>query len=80
MGVGIGFGELVLLALILCMFLPTIWASSLVLKKAGFSRWWACLLLLPVVNLVAIWVFAFIRWPALSAKGVVSLDGGRIAG
>lgn len=32
-------------------------------KKAGFSRWWALLLIVPVVNLIMVWVFAFIKWP-----------------
>jgi hypothetical protein len=34
-------------------------------KRAGFSRWWGLLMLVPVVNLAAIWIFAFVKWPAL---------------
>lgn len=34
-----------------------------VLKKAGFSIWWALLMALPLVNIGMIWVFAFIEWP-----------------
>lgn len=36
-----------------------------VLRRAGFSRWWALLVLVPVVNLVALWLFAYARWPAV---------------
>jgi hypothetical protein len=36
---------------------------SLIPKKAGFSRWWVLLLLIPFVNLITVWVFAFIKWP-----------------
>lgn len=36
---------------------------SEVLKKAGFSRWWALLYLLPLINLVALFVFAYSQWP-----------------
>ena len=33
------------------------------LKKAGFSRWWALLMAFPLLNIVAVWVFAYISWP-----------------
>jgi len=33
------------------------------LQKAGFSGAWALLLIVPVLNLVMLWVFAFISWP-----------------
>lgn len=36
-----------------------------VLRRAGFSPWWALLVLVPLVNLVALWVFAYVRWPAI---------------
>jgi len=38
-----------------------------VLRRAGFSRWWALLALVPVVNLVALWLFAYARWPSVDA-------------
>ena len=47
----------------LAVFLLTALAMSNVLKRAGFSRWWALLGLVPVVNLLMLLVFAFIRWP-----------------
>jgi hypothetical protein len=50
------------------------------LKKAGFSGWWAGLLLLPLVNLIAIWIFAFIRWPALSRSSSSIAYPGRTVG
>lgn len=34
-----------------------------ILKKAGFSKWWSICILIPIVNLLLIWVFAFIEWP-----------------
>jgi hypothetical protein len=76
----IGFGEVVIVVVVLAMVLPTVWASSLVVKKAGFSRGWALLLLVPLVNLVAIWIFAFIRWPALSRKTASNAGSLRAAG
>lgn len=35
-----------------------------VLEKAGFPILWSLLLVIPIVNLIAIWVFSFISWPA----------------
>ena len=36
-----------------------------VLHRAGRSRWWTILAFVPGLNLIALWVFAFSRWPAL---------------
>lgn len=35
-----------------------------VAKKAGFSRWWSLLMIVPLINLIMVWVFAFMEWPA----------------
>lgn len=39
-----------------------------ILNKAGYSRAWILILIVPLVNLVMLWVFAFARWPALSGS------------
>lgn len=33
-------------------------------QKAGYSGWWGFVHLIPVAGVVAIWVLAFIDWPA----------------
>lgn len=38
--------------------------AGAVVYKAGFSRWYGLLILIPVVNVIALYVFAFIKWPA----------------
>src|SRR5262249_25121331 len=54
--------------------LPTIgiifllWMIARILHKAGYSGWWTLLMLIPIVNVVMIWVFAFSDWPALRAR------------
>lgn len=45
--------------------LISLWGSARVVRRAGFSPWWALLLLVPVVNIIMLWVFASARWPAL---------------
>jgi uncharacterized membrane protein YhaH (DUF805 family) len=46
--------------------IPILMAAR-VLRRAGFSRWWALLVLVPVVNLIGLWLFAYIRWPAVDS-------------
>lgn len=45
-----------------------LWLGYRIIDKAGFDGRWTLVLLVPVVNIIMIWVFAFIRWPSLSAK------------
>ncbi len=35
-----------------------------IVSKAGFPGVLALLVLVPIVNIVMLWVFAFVRWPA----------------
>jgi len=39
-----------------------------ILRRAGRSRWWTVMFFVPLVNLVALWVFAFTRWPAVDGR------------
>jgi uncharacterized membrane protein YhaH (DUF805 family) len=34
-----------------------------IISKAGYSGAWALLSLIPFVNIIALWIFAFARWP-----------------
>ena len=34
-----------------------------IIHKAGYSRLWLLIWLVPIVNIVMLWVFAFSRWP-----------------
>ncbi len=38
-------------------------AAGWVAAKAGRSPLWALLLLVPYVNVLAVWLFAYARWP-----------------
>ncbi len=53
------------LSVIALLALGTVAAvAGAVVHKAGFSRWYGVLILVPVVNIIALYVFAFIKWPA----------------
>lgn len=52
------------LIIIIVLIATPILVFGPVVKKAGFSRWWSLLLIVPVINLIMVWVFAFMEWPA----------------
>ncbi len=37
-----------------------------VLRRTGYSAWWAPLYLIPFVNLIGLWTLAYVRWPGRS--------------
>jgi hypothetical protein len=39
-----------------------------ILSRAGWNGWLCLVLLVPFVNVIALWYFAFARWPALQNK------------
>ncbi len=49
-------------------------ATAKILTKAGYSGWWSLLLLIPLVNLIGCWVFAFSRWPNLTRAAPPTAD------
>ncbi len=60
---GIGPSELIIILVILFICSIPVWFIGKILAKAGFSGWIALVTLVPVINIVALWVFAFIPWP-----------------
>jgi hypothetical protein len=50
------------LIILLILAVPA-WLFSRIVAKAGFPSWWAVIGLIPIVNLIALWVFAFAKWP-----------------
>ncbi|MDT4288566.1 hypothetical protein RO575_03265 [Methylomonas sp. MO1] len=42
-----------------------LWLGYRILEKAGFDGRWTLVLLVPVLNVIMIWVFAFSSWPKL---------------
>ena len=51
--------------IVLLVFFIVLFPTVKILNKAGYSGWWAVLTLVPLVNIVVVWVFAFADWPAL---------------
>jgi len=40
-----------------------LWLGSIILAKAGIDKAWVFCLLIPFVNIIAVWAFAFLDWP-----------------
>jgi hypothetical protein len=40
----------------------------MIIRKAGFSGWWVLLTLVPLANLIMLWIFAFVRWPVQDGR------------
>ncbi len=61
---GYGFGPLHLLIVAALIVIP-FWQ---LFSKAGYSGWLSLLMLLPLVNVIALYVLAFSDWPATRAR------------
>jgi len=62
-------GALLLIGLI------TLFPVAKILGRTGHSRWWCVLTLIPLVNWIALWVFAWAKWPVESRPPVVGGAG-----
>lgn len=60
-GVWEGFGVLAFWLI----FLVPLWR---IISKAGYSGAWALVSLIPFVNLLALWIFAFAHWPSIERR------------
>lgn len=61
----LGFWELLIGSVVTTYMLI---AGGWVLAKAGRSPLWILLLLFPYLNVLAVWTFAFIRWPFVDRR------------
>ncbi|CAO3441853.1 hypothetical protein F1643_04775 [Azospirillum sp. INR13] len=69
----LGFWELLIGSIVTTY---TLIAGGWVLAKAGRSPLWILLLLFPYLNVVAVWVFAYMRWPFVDRPSSPSVPDG----
>ena len=55
----------VTLIFFLLFFVLFLFPTIKILQKAGYSGWWCVLTMVPILNLILLWVFAFAHWPNL---------------
>lgn len=39
-----------------------------IVRRTGHSGWWVLTMIVPILNFVMLWVFAFARWPAVDDR------------
>jgi hypothetical protein len=61
---------IVVLAAFIAPVIVSVIAIVRIIQRAGFSGWWILVTLVPVVNMLALWYFAFASWPALAKKQI----------
>lgn len=52
--------QMLMVVLVAALYIP---ACFLIARKAGYPGWYSLLMIVPVLNLVLIYCFAFARWP-----------------
>ncbi len=57
---GFGAGHWLWFALIVAIVVIPV---GRILRRVGFSALWSVLIFIPVVNLIALWLFAYADWP-----------------
>jgi uncharacterized membrane protein YhaH (DUF805 family) len=65
------FGPIHIIIILLCflvIFPVVLIPISKILRRAGWSGWLCLLYLIPIANLILLWVFAFGDWPTLPEK------------
>jgi uncharacterized membrane protein YhaH (DUF805 family) len=68
MGVeGISAWQLIIIVFYIVAIVLPFWK---IFTKAGYTGWWSLLVLIPLVNVIVVYIFAFSSWPALKGKSV----------
>ena len=49
--------------LIVLLLLIPAWPAWRISKRVGLSGAWGLLMVIPIVNFIALWLFAFLSWP-----------------
>ena len=71
---GAAFGVLVLVYLGVIILTVVAWVK--ILSKAGYSGWWVLIGIVPLVNVIMFFVFAFSEWPVLREQSSGRPDPG----
>jgi hypothetical protein len=67
---GVGIRELVVLIFTVGIIFVILWPYGRVLSRLVYSPWLAVLMLIPLINIISLWVFAYADWPAHSSKSL----------
>ena len=63
-GYGGGSGFFWMIGYIVVVVIPI----AKILGRIGFNQWWAAVAIIPLVNVIFLWIFAFTDWPRDEAE------------
>jgi hypothetical protein len=61
--------HLIALVVLVLMVWAFVAVFGRILNRAGYSRWWLLTIVVPLLNLIMLWVFAFASWPVTRSRG-----------
>ena len=67
---GYGYGHWLFFVIMVAVVL---YPAGRILNRLGLSPFWSVLIFVPLVNVISLWILAFIDWPASTIK----MDRGR---
>jgi hypothetical protein len=50
-------------------FIVLVIPTGMILKRLGYSEWWALVMFIPGGALIGLWILAFADWPGPVASG-----------
>lgn len=62
---GISVWQVIIILLSIVLIVLPFWR---IFTKAGYSGAWSLMMLIPLVNVIVFYVFAFSEWPALKER------------
>ena len=65
---GISFWQIIIILFMLGLSVAWTLLLARIIGKAGFNKWWAIVTLIPGLNIIFVWVFAFSKWPSLKLE------------
>jgi hypothetical protein len=51
------------LAVAMVLAILAIIPSVMILRRLGYSGWWAILAAVSPINIIGLWILAFLKWP-----------------
>lgn len=60
---GLGIAEIVIIIIILAIGIVAMLPWFFIYKKAGYSPAMGCLMFIPIVNIIMLFILAFSQWP-----------------
>ena len=65
---GISIWQIIIILFMLGLSVAWTLLLARIIGKAGFNKWWVIVTLIPGLNIIFVWVFAFSKWPSLKLE------------